>query len=245
MMPPDMLLCAHSRRSPRLLRVVRTLLAGSALFAVFPVRAAVPSGYTGKPFVDSHHKGGPQPVPGVVWCARYDLGGEGVAYHDADAINNGSGKLNPADGTYLNEFRMQEGVDTSYTKYHDAIDRNPFNKVQPDEGLLYVGWTEPGEWFKVQVDVAATGVYTADLLYTAAVDGEIALDVNDTPATGPIKILSTATPDEPIGWRNWHHWNLARQALTLNLPAGTSVLTIHIVSGGNMNLCTFDFHHAE
>jgi len=26
----------------------------------------------------------------------------------------------------LNEFRMHEGVDTSYTKYHDTIDDNPF-----------------------------------------------------------------------------------------------------------------------
>lgn len=30
--------------------------------------------------------------------------------------NKGSGTLNPADGSYLNEFRMHEGVDISYTK---------------------------------------------------------------------------------------------------------------------------------
>jgi hypothetical protein len=30
----------------------------------------------------------------VVQCALYDLGGEGIAYHDTDALNNGSGKLN-------------------------------------------------------------------------------------------------------------------------------------------------------
>jgi hypothetical protein len=28
--------------------------------------------------------------------------------------NHGSGELNPADGSYLNEFRIHEGVDTSY-----------------------------------------------------------------------------------------------------------------------------------
>ena len=78
--------------------------------------------------------------------AYYDRGGEGVAYHDSDGKNSGSGGLNPADGTYLNEFRMHEAVDTSYTKYHDRIDDNPFEKVHPPEGLLYVGWTEPGEW---------------------------------------------------------------------------------------------------
>jgi hypothetical protein len=33
-----------------------------------------------------------------------------VAYHDADATNNGSGVLNPANGAYLNQFQMKEGV---------------------------------------------------------------------------------------------------------------------------------------
>jgi hypothetical protein len=53
--------------------------------------------------------------------AYYDRGGEGVAYHDIDAKDNGSGALNPADGTYLNQFRMDEGVDISDTKFHDQI----------------------------------------------------------------------------------------------------------------------------
>jgi hypothetical protein len=65
-------------------------------------------------------------------CAYYDLGGEGVAYHDTDPKNQGSGELNPADGTYLNEFRINEGVDTSYTKFDrkpDPMDDNPFDKL--------------------------------------------------------------------------------------------------------------------
>src|SRR6201996_7399587 len=72
------------------------------------------------PFQDSHFRAFPQRIPGRVECAAYDAGGEGVAYHDSDAVNHGSGQLNPADGTYLNEFRMQEGVDISYTKFPTA-----------------------------------------------------------------------------------------------------------------------------
>jgi hypothetical protein len=79
--------------------------------------------YAGKPFEDSIYHRGPQHIPGRVMCAFYDLGGEGVAYHDSDAKNNGSGALNPADGTYLNQFRMNEGVDTSYTKFLLKISR--------------------------------------------------------------------------------------------------------------------------
>jgi hypothetical protein len=47
----------------------------------------------------------------------------------------------------VNQFRMEEGVDISYTKFHAQIDSSPYNVVQPPENQLYVGWTEPGEWF--------------------------------------------------------------------------------------------------
>jgi hypothetical protein len=175
-------------------------------------------------------------------CAYYDRGGEGVAYHDSDAKNSGSGGLNPADGTYLNEFRMHEAVDTSYTKYHDHIDDNPFEKVHPPEGLLYVGWTEPGEWFNITVDVAHAGVYVGDLLYTSNRGGTISLNVNGKDVTGPLTIPSTFNQADPIAWRQWHHWNVAPGLVKLRLPKGKSVLTVHILTQGAMNLAYFDFH---
>src|SRR5438128_11666256 len=117
-------------------------------------------------------------MPGRVMCSYYDLGEEGVAYHDADAKNNGSGGLNPADGTYLNQFRMEEGVDTSYTKFHDAIDNNPYNLVQPPENLLYIGWVVAGEWSNMTRDVQRAGVSTAARLNTQSGGGDIPLAVN-------------------------------------------------------------------
>ena len=57
------------------------------------------SQYKGLPYHDIRYQGGPQKIPGRVLCAYYDLGGEGVAYHDTDPKNHGSGELNPADGT--------------------------------------------------------------------------------------------------------------------------------------------------
>src|ERR1700733_13552979 len=94
--------------------------------------------YQGMPYHDTRYSGEAQPIPGKVQCAYYDLGGEGIAYHDTDAKNNGSGALNPADGTYLNEFRMHEGVDTSYSKFHDEIDNTQYNFVLPPQSQLYV-----------------------------------------------------------------------------------------------------------
>ncbi len=198
-------------------------------------------GYRGRPFQDAEYQGGPQKIPGRVQCARYDLGGEGVAYHDTDAVNNGSGKLNPADGTYLNEFRMNECVDTSYTKFHDVIDNNPYDLVQPPEGQLYVGWTVPGEWFKLTVEVEHAGIYTVDLLYTSNRGGTISLDRNGQPLVSSINIQSTHDDRDPVAWRQWHHWNVATNLAEVKLPKGVSVLTVHIVTEGNMNLACLDF----
>jgi hypothetical protein len=205
--------------------------------------------YKGKPYQDSHYKTAPQRIPGRVDCAAYDVGGEGVAHHDSDAVNHGSGELNPADGTYLNEFRMREGVDISYTKFpiaagKDAIDNNPYNVVMPPKDQLYVGWTEPDEWFNITIDVSKAGKYKADLLYTSNRGGSISLDVNGHDATGPIRIPTTYNEADPIAWRQWHHWNILRNAAMLRLSAGRNVLTVHILSGGQINLAYFDFRLA-
>jgi len=199
--------------------------------------------YKGTPFVDGHFHDGPQMIPGKVYCAYYDLGGEGVAYHDSDAKNNGSGALNPADGSYRNEFRMAEGVDISYTKFGRSpqIDDTQYDKVQPPPNMFYVGWTEPGEWFNVTVNAEKAGWYLADLLYTSNRGGTIALDVNGEPANGPLKIEPTFDAADPVAWRQWHHWNLASDIAKVKLKKGRNVLTVRILTEGQMNLAYFDF----
>jgi len=219
----------------------------SALLALFATAAICGSktnylkNYKGTPYEDSRHKGGAQKIPGKVECAYYDRGGEGIAYHDSDSKNSGSGGLNPADGTYLNEFRMEESVDISYTKFNKQIDDSPYNLVQPPENQLYVGWTEPGEWFNIKVQAAHAGVYSADLLYTSNRGGTISLDVNGKSATSPLIIASTFNASDPIPWRQWHHWNIMSNLVCLRLSAGESVITVHILTEGNMNLAYFDF----
>ena len=203
--------------------------------------------YKGTPFHDGRYSDGAQKIPGKVMCAYYDLGGEGVAYHDSDAKNNGSGALNPANGNYLNEFRMREAVDISYTKFKldPPIDDNPYSKVVPPAGLLYVGWTEPGEWFNITVQVAETADYSVDLLYTSNRGGAISFDINGAPTTGPLTIVSTYDAADPVAWRQWHHWNIARDLARLHLNAGKNVLTIHTVTQGQMNYATLDFRKVD
>ena len=200
--------------------------------------------YKGTPYEDARYRGGSQKIPGRVQCAFFDRGGEGVAYHDTTPKNQGSGGLNPADGSYLNEFRIGEAVDTSYTKFHDAIDNNPYNVVELEENQIYVGWTEPGEWFKITVDAAHEGTYSADLLYTSNRGGTISVDSvgkDGVSTTGPISIVSTANSADPLAWRQWHHWNVMKGAATLKLSAGKNILTVHVLTQGNMNLATLQF----
>jgi hypothetical protein len=65
--------------------------------------------------------------------------------------------------------------------------------------------------------------------------------VNGKDATGPVTIASTFNQADPIAWRQWHHWDLARDLVKLRLPKGKSVLTVRILTQGNMNLAYFDF----
>jgi hypothetical protein len=182
----------------------------------------------------------PQHIPGKIECEYYDLGGEGIAYHDSDSINNGSGKLNPANGSYLNEFRMNEGVDISYTKSHD-IDNNPYSKVFPKMDQLYVGWTKPGEWINYTVKVDRTAVYKLGLMYTANGDGIIAIDVDGKEIVKDLKVTSTHNDRDTVQWRQWHHWNKTDSLATVKLKKGIHVLTLHVVANGNMNFDYLEF----
>jgi hypothetical protein len=65
--------------------------------------------------------------------------------------------------------------------------------------------------------------------------------VNGKDATGPVTITSTFNAADPTPWRQWHHWNVASALMKVKLPAGKSVLTVHIFTEGNMNLAYFDF----
>jgi hypothetical protein len=227
------------------LSLLASCLTAASMLAINAFSQSFLNQYEGLPYRDTRYQGGTQKIPGRILCAYYDLGGEGVAYHDTDPQNHGSGELNPADGSYLNEFRLHEGVDTSYTKFDrkpDRIDDNPFDKIVPPRDLPYVGWTEPGEWFNITVDVKRSGTYTADFLYTSNRGGTISIDVNGKDATGPLQVPTTYDFADPVAWRQWHHWNLAPKFFKIRFSKGRNVLTVHILTGGNMNLAYFDFN---
>ena len=172
------------------------------LTLILCLRAAVPAGYKGKPYQDATHKGAPQTVPGRMQCALYDAGGEGVAYHDTDAVNHGSGELNHTKGhcepgvpESICYFREKDGADTSYTK--EQADYNHPNYFVPLKRQLYLGWEADGEWTNYTIDVKKAGTYQIVALY-AFQSNTIKFDVNGKPA-GECKLpFNTTSP---------HIWN--------------------------------------
>lgn len=182
----------------------------------------------------------PQIIPGKVQCEFYDIGGEGIAYHDSDSSNNGSGKLNPANGDFYNEFRMKEGVDISYTKTN-GIDDNPYNTVKPQMKQLYVGWTVPGEWIRYSVEVTDTGLYTIGLMYTCNGNGVIEVTSDNGKTTGPMKVTTTHNDADTVAWRQWHHWNKLDSIGSILLNKGTQGIILKTLENGNMNYDYLEF----
>ena len=113
-------------------------------------------------------------LPGRIEAEDFDLGGEGVAYHDTTA------------GNVKEEYRAED-VDIEATG--DA------------DGLYNVGWTAPGEWMEYTVDVLE-GRYDLRLRVASkpgateavrvSLDGAI-LGVADVPATGGWQAWETVT----------------------------------------------------
>jgi carbohydrate binding protein with CBM35 domain len=190
--------------------------------------AALPPDYTGKPFHDSNYTAGAQVIPGKIECAYYDLGGEGVAYHDTDAINHGSGELNlkpehhrPHASPYFWSFRADEGVDISYTK--DFADFNHTNWVAPATNQLYIGWTENGEWCNYTVKVEKAGAYRILALYGNAAN-PVRFSINQRPATA-CKL--------PVATGSFHKWNKAEIGTITFTQTGLQLLTFYYEKGNN------------
>jgi len=218
--------------------IIFAVMVLSAMALVASSNAGLPTNYQGKPFQDSVYTAGAQQIPGRVECAYYDLGGEGVAYHDTDPTNHGSGELNlkpehhrPHANPYVWGFRANEGVDISYTK--DFADFNHTNVVAPVTNQLYIGWTADGEWCNYTVKVKNAGTYKIFALYGNAAN-TITFSINGQPAS-ECKL--------PVPTGSMHIWNKAEIGAITFPEAGLQVLTFHYNKGNNF--AYFEFEPAD
>ncbi|MHC4783783.1 MAG: carbohydrate-binding protein, partial [Planctomycetota bacterium] len=111
------------------------------------------------PYYDS-----PMAIPGQIEAEDFDLGGEGSAYHDSDAANNGG------------QYRTSEGVDIETCA----------------EGGYDVGWISADEWLEYTVDVATAGDYTIEARVASnATGGNFHIEFDGLDVTGNINVPIT------------------------------------------------------
>ena len=235
---------------PHFVLTARLAAAISIITAGLSGIAAVPADYKGKPFSDEFHKAGPARIPGIVQCALYDRGGEGVAYHDTTAENEGSDRLNRQTTPYNHQrahasdyiwhFRANEGVDVSYVK--DWADINHTNAVSPPINQFYIGWTSDNEWVNYTVNVMDPGTYAVKCLYSY-VEKEVRRDPNGRPLAEISFDLNgqpAAVCQLPRGTQGWHYWDYGPIA-TITFPeAGPQLLTFHYRRGNNWAFWVFE-----
>jgi uncharacterized protein (TIGR03437 family) len=110
-------------------------------------------------------KGAPTVAPGKIEAEDFDKGGEGVSYHDRDAINNGG------------QYRA-DGVDikaTSAASNGLAV----FNAIA-------------GEWLTYTLNVSAAGNYNLSVSVASRLEGgTFHLEVDGVDVTGTLKVPAT------------------------------------------------------
>jgi uncharacterized delta-60 repeat protein len=118
--------------------------------------------YAGTPF-----GGAAGPLPGTVQGENYDVGGEGVAYHDTTAANQGGA------------YRTSEGIDV---------------EALPGGAGYAVDWAHGGEWMKYTVNVTTAGTYTFDArVANYGTGGAFHVEVDGVNVTGTLAVPNTGS----------------------------------------------------
>jgi hypothetical protein len=200
--------------------------------------AQLPAGYSGRPFEDdSLGFKGPQIIPGRIELAYYDLGGEGIAYHDSTPANEGAVlnhqcfdygcHLRPGIPYHIAFFRENEGVDISYTK--DWADYKKPNAVEPKVNQLYIGWESNGEWTNYTVDVRVPGRYKIITIY-ANEDNKSSLWLNN-------RFAASLYLPKKTGYYHW--WDQTTIGEIEFPAAGLQLLTLKYNKGPNLAYLDF------
>jgi Carbohydrate binding module (family 6)/Fibronectin type III domain len=182
--------------------LLATALAGGVLLTAHSAASAA---------TDAPFGGTAAAVPGTVYAANYDTGGQGVAYNVTST--NGS----------ANSYRS-DGVDLETT-----TDTSPTTAA----GNGYdIGWTTGGQWFNYTVNVATAGTYTVSARVASPYGITDAFHIDNSSGTNLSG--SVAVPDTG-GYQTW-----TTVTASVTLPAGQQTLTVDQDDNGwNFHYLTF------
>ena len=132
-------------------------MAASATTQASGTGGTVPTPYTGTPIA----------IPGSFEAENFDLGGEGVAYHDNTPGNQGG------------NYRLTEDVDIVVSS--DALG-----------GGYVVNNFETGEWLAYTINVAASAQYNIEIRASNALaNSAFHVEIDGQDVTGPIIVPNT------------------------------------------------------
>jgi len=192
-------LTGRLRAGPHMSRTRRIGLAVAVLAALV---VGVGVQHAASAATDAPYGGTAAAVPGTVYAANYDTGGQGVAYNVTST--NGS----------ANSYRS-DGVDLEAT----ADTQNNTGAGADD-----IGWTTAGQWFNYTVNVATAGTYTVSFRVASPYGITDALHIANaagTNLTGSVTIPNTG------GYQTW-----TTVDASITLPAGQQTLTVDQDSNG-------------
>ncbi|RXG24249.1 cellulase family glycosylhydrolase [Leeuwenhoekiella aequorea] len=114
----------------------------------------------------------------VIKAADYDLGTDGVAYHDTISANY-----------HISTGKERQTWNLGRTYRNDGVD---LFKINPDNEAVYVGDLEQHEWLHYTVNTNEAGAYSISLKISSNTNtGKASLLINDRNTT-PINIENTA-----------------------------------------------------
>jgi hypothetical protein len=142
-------------------------------------------------------------APYIVPIVDYDIGGEGIAYHDNDENNNGG-----------SSYRKDLGDPNNNVD----ISNNPYN----------IGWTDVGEWLKFTLEVKDAGDYEFDLNVTVNGDNVgYTLEIDGTKIAPKLDLLNNGS----WGDYRWHYERNSLPKPVLTLTKGVHEIKYHFVTG--------------
>ncbi|MEZ4773301.1 MAG: carbohydrate-binding protein [Bacteroidia bacterium] len=161
------------------------------------------------PILQGPYKSAPISIPGTLEVENYDVGGEGLAYHDTEAENKavtaGSAR-----------YRQDDGIDL---------------EVSADGSLVNIGYTAADEWVEYTVNVQASAAYDFEFFVASSPGGsaiKIQLVVDETTFTDLGEL--PAFPGTG-GWGTY----VPVKVEGINLDAGQQILRLYF-TGGSVNV---------
>jgi hypothetical protein len=205
--------------------VVSTIALLGIFLAIFVKAAedAKPAPYAGKPY-----DGKPQTAPGIIQAEYYDVAPgdkNGIAYNRRGEPKSDS---NRATGDSVGLATIgSDHVSTTGEKQN--------------VGDIYVGWTDPGDWWKYTISVKEAGAYAFGGHFAAGAKGA-KISVTFTPlkpagapvTTGPFEIPTTAG-FQP-GVEVYHVWELLDNLAKVELQPGLYVMTVKVEAVAGLNI---------